>query len=137
MKLVTLRTFQYAIDAHLLKSKLESEGIPCFLIDENMATMLPHHSMLSGGIKLKVPESHMEEALHSLHVIEEGRYTNENGEVLKCPKCGSEDFYTNINAASGSRKWFNISWALIFSSAPVFHKNVYECRKCRTQFENN
>lgn len=32
--MVTLKTFDNLVDAHLLKTKLESEGVTCFLFDE-------------------------------------------------------------------------------------------------------
>jgi len=41
MKLVTLKTFDNSIEAHLLKVKLESEGIRCFIFDENIVSMNP------------------------------------------------------------------------------------------------
>ncbi|MFT6865925.1 MAG: DNA-directed RNA polymerase subunit RPC12/RpoP [Cyclobacteriaceae bacterium] len=137
MKLITLRTFQFSVDAHLLKSKLESEGIPCFLFDENITTLVPFQGMYSGGIKLKVPESFLEEAKATLVVIDHGKYSNEQDEVLQCPKCGSEDFYANIRSAKGFKKFVNISWMMIFSFLPLSTKSVYECKKCGTQFENN
>ena len=37
-----------------MKSKLESEGISCFLFDENIVNLNPLYNMAVGGIKLKI-----------------------------------------------------------------------------------
>lgn len=40
MKLITIKTFNSAVDAHILRSRLEGDGIECFIKE--------------GGIKLQV-----------------------------------------------------------------------------------
>lgn len=62
MGLVTLKTYETYLDAHLIKVKLESEGIRCFLQDENMVTLFPTNNNLFGGIKLQVDSSNYEKA---------------------------------------------------------------------------
>lgn len=54
MKRVTIKTFDDAISAHLLRVKLESEDIPCFIRDEHIVTMNPLFNFAVGDIKLKV-----------------------------------------------------------------------------------
>jgi hypothetical protein len=36
MTFVTIKTFDNIMDAHMLKSRLESEGIECFLFDKEI-----------------------------------------------------------------------------------------------------
>jgi hypothetical protein len=60
MKLVVIATFTNTLDAHVLKGRLESEGIECFLKDENMIGMNPFTSNALGGIKLQVWEDEAE-----------------------------------------------------------------------------
>ena len=64
--IVTIATFYDPIRAQILKTKLESEGIPCFLADGNL---LPSVSFFSneGGVKLKVRR---EDAKNALEIIE-------------------------------------------------------------------
>ncbi len=57
MKLVTVQTFDNAIDVALLKSKLESEGVICYVFDEYTVTINPLLSNGIGGIKLKINEN--------------------------------------------------------------------------------
>lgn len=41
MKLITIKTFDNYFEANLLKSKLESENIVCYLFDETLVTLNP------------------------------------------------------------------------------------------------
>lgn len=50
--LTTIRTFDNYIHANIVKSRLEAEGVFCFLKDENSAVM--QWSIAVGGIKLQV-----------------------------------------------------------------------------------
>ena len=61
-ELVTLLKYLQPLEAHILKGKLESEGIPCFVFDENLAINYPFASNLTGGVKLKVRAEDLERA---------------------------------------------------------------------------
>lgn len=63
MKLITVQTFDNPIDLALLKSKLESEGIKCFVFDEHTVTLQPLLSNGVGGIKLKINEADTDQAI--------------------------------------------------------------------------
>jgi hypothetical protein len=52
--LKTVATYEYAHFAHLAKTKLESEGIQCFIFDEYTSSMNWFFNNAIGGIKLKV-----------------------------------------------------------------------------------
>ncbi len=84
-KLVTIATFDQAWEAHLAMGKLENEGIPCVLADENvMAVGIGIYGNLMGGIKLQVPEPEVENARRLLP--RRLRTT-----MVRCPKCKSTD----------------------------------------------
>jgi len=59
-KLVTIATFSYAPEMGLVRSKLESEGIECFVKDELSSQTYIYNAI--GGIKLQVRESDAERA---------------------------------------------------------------------------
>lgn len=65
--LVTVATFWYQHQLLLVKSMLESEGIPCFTKDELTIQIQPLLSIPLGGIKLQVFESDVDRALNILH----------------------------------------------------------------------
>jgi len=52
--LVTLKTFTYPIEAYPIMSKLESEGINCFLEGEAPNSDDPFESSIFGGVKLQI-----------------------------------------------------------------------------------
>ncbi len=66
MNFVTVATFNLAHQAHLVKGKLESEGIPCIITDEHTITMNWFYSYALGGIKVKVLEINYQKALRIL-----------------------------------------------------------------------
>ena len=51
-RLVTIATFSYAPQMGLVRSKLESEGIECFVMDELVSQTYIYNAV--GGIKLQV-----------------------------------------------------------------------------------
>lgn len=59
--LITLTTFYNPLQAEIVKTRLESEGIPCFLTDGNL---LPSLSFFSdeGGVKLKIHKQDFDRA---------------------------------------------------------------------------
>jgi len=62
-QLIVLKTYMYPSEAYPLMSKLESEGINCFLDGENTITVHPFLSNAIGGVKLKIRESDRDKAL--------------------------------------------------------------------------
>ncbi|KAA9340037.1 putative signal transducing protein [Adhaeribacter soli] len=62
VELVTVAKFFSPTEAHVYRAKLESEGIPAFVFDENLATFYPFASSLTGGAKLKVRAEDLERA---------------------------------------------------------------------------
>lgn len=67
-KLIIIAQFSKGFDAHLAKSKLESEGIEGFLADEHIVQMNWLYSNLVGGVKLQVRESDLVKAKEALGI---------------------------------------------------------------------
>ena len=53
-EIVTLRTFYNPMEAEIIRTKLEANGIPCFIADESLGVLYPVYNQGGGGIKLKV-----------------------------------------------------------------------------------
>ncbi len=49
MKYRKFRVFDNSIEANLAKDKLMNAGIPCFLANENVTTLLPNLNFIHGG----------------------------------------------------------------------------------------
>ena len=63
-----LKIFTSYIDAHIVKGRLEAEGINCWLNDEHLSGLLvdPVLTRAIAGIKLLVPEDQYEKAAQIL-----------------------------------------------------------------------
>ena len=71
MDLVTVKVFNESMQAHILKSKLESEGVECWLIDEHSVSVQPWASLALGGVKLKIRSDDVEKVKQILKEIDE------------------------------------------------------------------
>ncbi|WP_282629516.1 putative signal transducing protein [Empedobacter sedimenti] len=71
MELITLKTFESPIEAHILRSKLESENIEAFIFDELSVGINFYLSNAMGGVKVKIRKEDSERALNVLKEIEE------------------------------------------------------------------
>ncbi|WP_432326291.1 putative signal transducing protein [Mucilaginibacter sp. P25] len=59
-KIITFETYYDVMLAHIIRTKLEGYGIPCFIADENTIGSNPLYNQAVGGIKLKIFERDLE-----------------------------------------------------------------------------
>ena len=72
-KFITIKTFTFAYELAVLKGRLESEGIQCFIKNENFSQIASLYSNAIGGVQLQVLESDIPEAIE---ILKEGDYLN-------------------------------------------------------------
>jgi hypothetical protein len=60
------------MDCHILKSRFETDGIHCFIYDENMVWVNPFYANAIGWVKLKVPEDQYESAMEIIKSLKRG-----------------------------------------------------------------
>jgi len=135
MKLLTVRTFDNPIDAHLVKAKLESESILCYLFDENIIRLNPLYNLTVGGIKLKVNEQDVEKASVVIQEFDKAKLMNDEGEPLKCPRCGSTDIYSNFKSIRDTKGLLSMLVALVLVVYPIYFKTVNRCKECGYEFK--
>lgn len=122
------------MEAHILKSKLESEGILCFLQDENIVSLNPLYNYAVGGIKLNIRSTDIEQVKHILEEIENSPNLDEEEEIVKCPQCSSTDLYTDFKSMKGTKGFFSALTSFIMGIFPLYYKSVYKCKNCDTEF---
>lgn len=71
---VTVLTFTYPYEVPVIRARLESEGIACYVKDEFTIQVKHIFSQAIGGIKLQVMESDVSRALE---ILKEGGYISE------------------------------------------------------------
>ncbi len=94
---IAVASFSQPVEAHLARTKLESEGIPCVVGDEHLVRVDWFLSNAVGGVKLMVPRSEVERARDALRprprlVVVSDRGEPVDGEMI-CPRCRSDDVY--------------------------------------------
>ncbi len=87
-KLVTIATFTYPSEVVVIKGRLESEGIECFVKDEITAQVHNFISNAIGGVKLQVRQS---DAIRATEILKEAGYLDESDN-------GHSDFRTNVES---------------------------------------
>jgi len=94
---VTVATFVEPTEAHLARTRLEAEGIPCALANEFLARVLPANAV--GGVRLMVAPADKQRARDILRprpqlvvVAEPGAEPASDGERI-CSRCRSYDVY--------------------------------------------
>jgi hypothetical protein len=129
MGLVVLRSFENGVEAHMLRSKLESEGIQSVVFDENTVGAMPIYSITVGGVKVMVLEEELERAEQICQAIDEVPYTDEDDKPIVCSRCGSDDLYQgkSMNSAKGFLAGIVSVLLIIY---PLFYKGVYRCKSC-------
>jgi len=128
MAVVRLTTCYDHFESHRIVDVLESEGIQCFVTNENFTTLLPiYNGMLGSGIQVMIDETDLEKAQVLLEEIQPK-------EVLVCPYCESK------NIAFGLGVDRNLKIAQIVTSlitlVPVGRNSfTYYCKDCKKDFK--
>jgi hypothetical protein len=122
--IVVLRQFDSGIDASIAKSKLDAYDIPCFLTEENMASL--YQQAFAIKVRLHIFEKDREEAYRILF------QTEASASEIRCPKCTSTAVVREF-----PRKFSEeIPGALkvIFFGIFMPEKKIFHCQQCDHEF---
>lgn len=72
LQFVTVASSLSSIAMHILRARLEAEGIPAILADANMAQSYSTMSVAVGGVRLQVPREFYEEAKQIIADVNSG-----------------------------------------------------------------
>lgn len=89
---ITLLTFRHPFEAHLVKTKLESEGIQAFVQHEVTAQIVPYASEPATPVKLRIQEKDQDAAVKLLK--EHGYWEEEKRRLPKSALIKSMDQFT-------------------------------------------
>lgn len=135
MNRITVKTFDNIIDAYILKNRLETDNIECFIQDENTVSIDPLLSNAVGGIKLKVQEKDYAKAFEIIQELENKPFEDRNGNIIVCPNCGSNQLYKDFNSIQDFKSLISALFSLVLSIFPVYLNKVFRCKKCDTEFK--
>ncbi|MFW5707819.1 MAG: DUF2007 domain-containing protein [Bacteroidota bacterium] len=122
MNIVRLTTCENSFEAHMIKGRLENEGIESYLTNENFSSLMPHYNRIFGsGVQVMIFEKDLPRATEILGL-------NTKPQLI-CPACGSK----NISFTMGKnkiRKFFVIILS-IFMATPFNNINsTTVCKDC-------
>ena len=136
MSLITISTYNSAIDAHLACAKLESEEIESYILDENIVTINPLFTNMIGGIKLQVDEQDAEKAMLIIAEMNNQPITNEENNIICCPNCGSSELYSGFKSFNSFRGVISAIFSFLFMVLPIYVETNYRCKKCENEFKS-
>jgi hypothetical protein len=124
--LVTVTTFANAWEANLALHKLNAEGIPATLADQEViAASGGAYAGAVGGIKLQVPAGEVERARAALP--QPGART-----IVKCPRCGSKATHMVPQAP-----FVRMLVLLLLGMPSVLFGRRWRCEACGNQWRRS
>lgn len=128
-KWIAVASFSQPVEAHLARTKLESEGITCVVRDEYLVRVNWLLSNAVGGVKLMVPAWEADRAIEILrprpHLVVVADEEAETDGELVCPRCRSFDVYFNRY----SRRVAGLFW-LVFGFIVPWGDHRWICKQC-------
>ncbi len=116
--------------AELAKAKLESEGIPCFLLNKHHVGMNWLYSNALGGVKVQVHAENLEKAKEILNADESSTLVEIDDDFPEpekndfCRRCGSTNLsYINLSRKAGA-------FFLLLSLPLLIFGVRYKCKDC-------
>ncbi len=119
--LVTVAACAQPVEAHLLRCRLEAEGVDAFVADEHIVSLQWLYSAAVGGVKVQVHARDAERArgileASSFQRSDSARFVTEDLRAPRCPDCGSLDvqqrFSRRVTFASSLLLGFPLPWPL-------------------------
>jgi len=136
-KIIVYRTFYNPIEANIIKTRLEDAEIPCFLTDENVATIQPLYNQAIGGVKLNVFEKDVEEInallADDLALEVPEMEAEQLEEKIACENCGSTNVSYGI-ATKNKHSWWVAILSILLMVYPFKVNKCYHCYKCGHEF---
>ena len=136
-KIITFQTFDNPNLAHIIRAKLETNDIPCFLSDEHIIGLNPLYNLAVGGVKLKIFERDYEKYILLLSEVESfdpDDFETSDSESFHCLQCNS----TNVSFGNATKRRFGIFTLIVsflFMVYPFRSRKVWHCYDCGHEFD--
>ena len=123
-KPIAVASFGTSAEAHLARTKLEAEGIPCYLTDENIVNANWLYAQAVGGIRLITDEKNAEQATEILKDMNIGATESGN----RCPRCGTRMHATLASSLLNALVLIvSLGFSIILSKKSLVR---YRCGNC-------
>ena len=135
-KIITLESYYDPMLAHIIRTRLEANGIPCFIADENTIGANPLYNQAVGGVKLKIFERDLEKCKEilanegDLHEQDHFEVDDTTNTYIVCPFCASTNV---IHITKDHDNSLLNSIANLVN--PFSSPNNWHCNICQQDFE--
>jgi len=136
-KIVTLQSYYDPMLAEIIRTRLEANGISCFIADNNTIGANPLYNQALGGVKVKVFERDVEKCREILAQSEELELVDDLADetMPPCPYCNC----TNVRYGSATEvktDWFaSLLSYIIFAFPFMYARKAWHCFNCNKDFE--
>lgn len=120
--MITIATFSKPEEAHLLRMRLEANGIPAFVQDENLVQMDWLYSNAIGGVRVQIYEEDIPQAKE---LLKQESIDSEDAVVVQCPFCSSNN--TEMDELPRRISFLSL---LLFHFPLLLSKHRYKCKNC-------
>lgn len=128
--IVVFKRYDNVIEANIAKSKLDAYGVPCFLTEENMASLYPGASnLMNSNVRLHIFRHDLERVRQ---VISETALSTDADAILVCPNCRSRNIERDFPKKLTDPFWSSLRYLFFGIFFP--DKKVYRCTDCETEF---
>lgn len=136
---VFLESYYEPMAANLARTRLEAAGIPCFLSNEHLVSLLPLYSPITGGVRLHLRQRDVAAALEILRdkqpvmaVLPVEMPAPDAAKGSYCPQCGSDDVAYGPATRNTYSFWSGLLSILL--RYPV-RSNRFHCFHCGHEFK--
>lgn len=128
--IVVYREFDSAIEANIIKAKLDAFGIPCFLTEENLINLYPGQPILPIRVRLHLFSEDVPEAQQ---ILEEQALAIDDDTVIRCPHCQSSSVERDFPKKLSST--FLLELKVLFFGIFFPQQKINHCRDCDFEFD--
>ncbi len=138
-KIITFASYYDPMLAHIIRTRLEANGVACFVADENTIGANPLYNQAVGGVKIKIFERDLERCREilategDLHEKDHFEIDNDSNTYVVCPYCASTNV-SNIAEDLNKGEWPVLSSILNLAN-PFQTQMNWRCNNCQREFE--
>jgi len=136
-QIVTFATYYDPMLAHIIRTRLEDNGIPCF-VDDSMMNVYPIYSNALSGIKLKIFERDIAKAKAILAEdasLPVDKFVEDaEQQTVVCPYCGSNNVRNSLSVPDDAN-WLTRTIATVADALPFSKDADWHCFNCGKDFE--
>jgi hypothetical protein len=139
-KIITFESYYDPMLAHIVRSRLEANGIHCFIADENTIGANPLYNQAVGGVKIKIFERDLAKCREilelegDLHEKDHFEIDNETNTYIVCPFCASTNV-GDIGGESRDRQQTSPFSSFMNLVNPFYVQLNWHCFNCKHDFE--